>query len=199
MSLNIDVKAILQDCYEMQVNNINKTYGSIKPEVFEQALEAIQHADNIFVIGMRSSFSLAHAMHHGLNQLLGNSNLVTNSQGVLDDKVLDMTPNDLLIAISLPRYSLYTVEFFKTLKEEKGIKTIAITAATDSPVEKYADILLPCEYNSLTYQNSLSGAAFIIETILTSLALNMPEKAKQRLSEAENILKKLKSHMQYNT
>ncbi len=199
MSLNIDPQSIFRDCYETQTSNINKTYQNISPELFAQALESIQNAENIFVIGMRSSYALAHSLSHGLNQILGNCHIVTNSQGSLDDKVLDMGPNDLLIAISLPRYSLYTVEFFKTLKEERNVRTMAITAAQDSPVGKYADILLPCEYSSLTYQNSLSGAAFIIEALLTSLVLNMPEQAKQRLSEAETILKKLKSHMQYNT
>lgn len=194
-----NTKEIFKDCYDMQNANISKTYKLIKPEIFAQALENIQKADRLFIVGMRSSFSLAYALNHGLNQVLGNSYLVTNSQGTLDDKVLDITDNDLLIAISFPRYSVYTVELFKTLKEERNISTIAITAAGDSPVAKYADILLPCEYNSLGYQNSLSGAAFIIEALVTSLTLIMPEQAKKRLTEAETILKKLKSHTRYNT
>ena len=193
--LNIDVQSLLTDCWDMQLNNINTTYTNLTTDLITQALKTIHKANRIYIIGMRSSFSLAYALHHGLNQLLGNCELVTNSQGALLDRVLHISDQDLLIAICLPRYSNYTVELFKTLKEERQVQTIAITDSVHSPLIKHADILLPCYYNSLSFHNSLTGAIFLLDFLITAVAASMPEKTKLRLSEAESLLKKVKTHI----
>ena len=193
--LNIDVQNLLTDCWDMQLNNINTTYTNLTTELITKALRTIHKANRIYIIGMRSSFSLAYALHHGLNQLLGNCELVTNSQGALLDKVLHISDKDLLIAICLPRYSNYTVELFKTLKEERQVQTIAITDSVHSPLIKHADILLPCYYNSLSFHNSLTSAIFLLDFLITAVAASMPEKTKLRLSEAESLLKKVKTHI----
>lgn len=191
-----DLSALLSECLDMQLDNVHKTYAALTPALAAQALHAIQSANRIYIIGMRSSFSLAYALHHGLNQILGNCELVTNSQGTLIDKILDISSDDLLIAICLPRYSQYTVELFKTLKEERQVNTIAITDAQNSPLLKHTDILLPCFYNSLSFHNAQTGCIFLIDFLITATAGSMSTKTKLRLSEAESILEKLKVHLQ---
>lgn len=195
---SIDIATLMKDCYEMQVANITNTQELLKPELIMQVVEQIQNANKIYVVGMRSSFTAAYALSQGLNQLLGNCDLAANSQGTFEDKVLDINENDLLIAISFPRYSKYTVELFKALKEERNVKTIAITAEEDSPMQMHADILIPCHHNSLSIHNSMTGAMYIIELILAAISSSMPEKTKIRLNEAAGIFKKLKFHLQYS-
>lgn len=196
--VNIDISTLMKDCYDMQIANITKTQAMLTPELMMQVLEQIQTANKIYVVGMRSSFTAAYALSQGLNQLLGNCDMAANSQGTFEDKVLDISEDDLLIAISFPRYSKYTVELFKALKEERNVKTIAITAEEDSPMQMYADILIPCQHNSLSLHNSMTGAMFIVELILTAISSSMPEKTKMRLNEAAGIFKKLKFHLQYS-
>lgn len=196
--VNIDMSTLMKDCYEMQIANIHNTQALLSPELMARVVEQIQKANKIYIVGMRSSFTAAYALSQGLNQLLGNCDLAANSQGTFEDKVLDITEDDLLIAISFPRYSKYTVELFKALKEERNVNTIAITAEEDSPMQVYADILLPCHHNSLSLHNSMTGAMFIVELILAAISTSMPEKAKLRLNEAAGIFKKLKFHLQYN-
>ena len=194
----IDMNALMKDCYEMQLANIKDTQAMISPELMTKVIEQIQNANKIYVVGMRSSFTAAYALSQGLNQLLGNCDMAANSQGTFEDKVLDITEDDLLIAISFPRYSKYTVELFKALKEERNVHTIAITAEDDSPMQMHADILIPCKHNSMSIHNSMSGAMFVVELILTAISSSMPEKTKLRLNEAAGIFKKLKFHLQYS-
>lgn len=194
----VDMNALIKDCYDMQLTNIKETQTLLTPELMSKVVEQIQQANKIYVVGMRSSFTAAYALSQGLNQLLGNCDLAANSQGAFEDKVLDIGDEDLLIAISFPRYSKYTVELFKALKEERNVNTIAITAAEDSPMQMHADTLIPCKYDSLSIHNSMTGAMFVVELILTAISSSMPEKTKMRLNEAAGIFKKLKFHLQYS-
>ena len=192
--LNLNVQNLLQDCLDMQIENLKATYTNLTTPLVTEALVKIHKAKRIYIIGMRSSFSLAYTLHHCLTQLLGNCELVTDSKGGLLDKVLDIGEQDLLIAICLPRYSNYTVELFKTLKETRQVQTIAITDSANSPLIKHADLLLPCYYNSLSFHNSLTGAVFLLDFLITAVAASLPVKTKLRLSEAECLLQKAKQH-----
>lgn len=188
-------KNLLADCCESQIVNITNTVKYINPATIKEALIAIRKANNIYVVGMRSSFAPAHFLCYGLNQIVGNCQMLTNSEGTLIEKIFNITAADLLIGICLPRYSRYTVELFKTIKEERKLPSIAITAPECSPLSPYADYLLPCDSHSLAFHNSLAGVMFVVEYLITAAALNEPDKTKNRLCEAEGILAKLKTHI----
>ena len=49
--------------------------------------------------------------------------------------------------------------------------------------------------DSLSFHNSLTGAIFLLDFLITAVAASMPEKTKLRLSEAESLLKKVKTHI----
>ncbi len=56
------------------------------------------------MLGVRSSLAVAYFLQHGLNQVLGNCELVEPISQDYAEKLLNIDCSDLLIVISFPRY-----------------------------------------------------------------------------------------------
>lgn len=191
---SLEQSSILVKCAETQVNNLKTTIDFLSEDTINHCLNLIQKAANIYVVGMRSSFAIAYYLQHELNQILGNCKLVKADSGDNVDTILNLTSSDLVIAITLPRYSKTTVDL---LKISKGFnpKIIAITDGYNSPLAPLADIVLPCSFRSLAFHNSIVGPIFLADFLITAIAMNEPIKTKNRLDAAELILKQLDIHI----
>ncbi len=121
------------DTVEGQIRNLKE---NLNFEEIEKAIEAIQNARSIFVMGAGRSGFVAKAfamrlMHCGYNvYVVGET--VTPRIG----------KNDLLIAISGSGETTSVVNISKKAKELIGSKLMAITSNKDSTLAKIADIIL---------------------------------------------------------
>jgi DNA-binding MurR/RpiR family transcriptional regulator len=168
--------------------------GFLSEDTINKSLHLMQNAANIYIVGMRSSFAVAYYLHHALNQILGNCNLLKADSGDNVDTLLNISPSDLIIAITLPRYSRATVELLRIIKGY-GPKIIAITDGYNSPLAPLSDVVLPCSFRSLAFHNSLVGPTFLVDFLITALAIREPQKTKSRLEAAEAILKNMNIHL----
>ena len=182
--------SLLSDCADNQVKNITQTLEYLLKETAEQCLPLILGASTIYFVGMRSSYAVAYYLHQALNQILQNCVLLKANSGDNVETILGMKPADLVIAVTLPRYSRSTVETVKALKGY-GPKVIAMTDGYNSPLAPYADIVLPCAFHSLAFHNSIAGAILLADYLITAIALQEPLVTKARLEAAEPVLKKL--------
>lgn len=60
---------LLSDTFTTDINNLNQTFAGLQPDELEAAIRLISGAKNIYVLGMRSSFSLAHYMVSRLGEI----------------------------------------------------------------------------------------------------------------------------------
>lgn len=191
---NLEQSSILAKCAETQVHNLKTTIDFLSEESINKCLALIQKASNIYIIGMRSSFAIAYHLYYELNQILGNCKLLKTDSGDNVDTILNITSSDLVIAITLPRYSRATVELMKIAKDFNP-KIIAITDGYNSPLAPLADTVLPCSFRSLAFHNSIIGPIFLVDFLITAIAIKEPVKTKDRLDAAELILKQLDIHI----
>src|SRR5699024_5761132 len=104
-----------------------------------------------------------------------------------------MDENDVLVAISYPRYAKRINEFVKIAKE-RNVKIIIITDTYSSPLVDYADVIIPCDSNSLAFHNSPILSLIAIDYIINSLALKESRKNSNRLDAIDHTLKRLNYH-----
>ncbi|MGO4076327.1 MurR/RpiR family transcriptional regulator, partial [Staphylococcus aureus] len=57
-----------------------------------------------------------------------------------------------------------------------GVEVLLITDSYSSPLTKYAQYVLPCSSASAGSHNSVVSAIFIVDYILSALAINDPER-----------------------
>lgn len=175
---------LLVECAEVQISNIRKTVEFLSDEAIEASLNLISNAKKIYVFGVRGSLTVANCLDQGLNRLGIDCELLIPDSGRLHAVLTKLSPEDLLIAVSLPRYAKRTVEAVRIAKT-KGAKILSIVEGYSSPLALQSDAFLTCAYESLSFQHSEIGALFVADFLVTGMATRNSKRTKHWLEELE--------------
>ncbi len=175
-------KVLLSDA-----DKIKRTLEEINREDFFGAVDDIAAASNIYVMGARSSASLAGFLSHNLGMIFDSVKLVqTSSSDEMFEQMLNVGEGDVLIAISFPRYSkkiIHAVNYAKS----KGARVIAITDSQTSPIAMLADRKLLAKSDMASFVDSLVAPLSIINAIIVAVARKNQDALTQRLRRLEEI------------
>lgn len=185
---------LLIECAKVQIANINKTAEFLSDEAIDNALKLMFAAKKIYVIGIRGSAAVATYLNEGLNRLGVDCELLIPDSARLQAILSKLSADDLLIAISLPRYARRTVEVVRVAKS-KGVKLLSITDGYSSPLAMLSDTFLACVYDSMAFHNSEIGALFVADFLVTSVAIKDSAKTKRQLEEIENVIVEIESNV----
>lgn len=128
---------LLQDFSQASIKAVEELRRSVSNEDLKTALQLMDEARTIYVIGQRRAFPVAAYMAYGLARLELKTQLIDFVGGMASQHVAAMSSEDLLIAVSFPPY---TPEVVKIVKEA-GIRRMKILAITDderSPLAAHA-------------------------------------------------------------
>lgn len=169
------------------MNNIKESLANLDESSFNQAVDTICSAKNIFIIGIRSSSMLADFLNHYLCYMFGNVKLLfSNSTNELFEQIFRISKEDVLIAISFPRYSSRTklaAEFAK----KKGASVIAITDSDSSPIAAYADSKLYAKSDMASFVDSLVAPLSIINALIAAIGRKKKDTIKETFDDLEKI------------
>lgn len=178
---------LLIKCAELQIQNIRTTVEILSEENIDQAFNLIFESRKIFIIGIRSSLAVANYLNEGLNRLGLDCEMIVPDTGRIQAVMARLTPKDLLIAISLPRYAKRTIEVVNVARKKQA-KILAITDGYSSPIALMADVFLGCAFESLAFHHSEIGAMFVADYLITGVAAKDSGKTKQQLQELEKVV-----------
>jgi DNA-binding MurR/RpiR family transcriptional regulator len=181
--------SVLARVMQGDIDNIRQTLHETSPESFEQAVQLILGARRVYVTGLRSAASLATFMSFCLNWVLGNAHALIS--GVEDwlEQMIDLRQEDLVIAISFPRYTRKTVEIVQHAREQ-GAKVLAITDSVISPLARHATVVLPAKSQIQSYIDSFTAPLSLINSILTAVAQRQRDRTLASLNRLEAEWKK---------
>lgn len=185
---------LLIECAKVQIANINKTAEFLSDEAIDNAVQLMLAARKIYVIGIRGSAAVATYLNEGLNRLGVDCELLIPDSARLQAILSKLSPDDLLIAISLPRYARRTVEVVQVAKS-KGAKLLSLTDGYSSPLALLSDVFLVCAYESMAFHNSEIGALFVADFLVTSVAIKDSAKTKRQLEAIENVVVEIESNI----
>jgi DNA-binding MurR/RpiR family transcriptional regulator len=181
--------------FEADRENINRTRDSNSPESVDQAVQMILEARRVYIIGYRPSLSMAVFFSTILGQVLPDVYSIDAGSGDQVSMMLDFTLDDLVIAISFPRYSRKIYEVFKWA-QGIGCKRLAITDSRVAPVGRITDLILLASVKYPSYFNSNAGAFALINYIISSVAQKIRRRSLHRLARLENVMKDMKELME---
>lgn len=169
---------------ESDISNIRKTLEDIDSEVFGRAVDAICGARKIFIIGVRSSASLASFLSFYLNLVSGEVvNIVTSTSSELFEQLFRIGKDDVLIAISFPRYSKRTLKAINYAKS-RFATVVGITDALTSPIAESSDMALTARSDMASFVDSLAAPLSVINALLVAIGI---KKKKEVVSTFENL------------
>ena len=85
------------------MENIRATLEKINPYTFEDVLNSIFEAKNIYIIGLRSSTALAEFLGFYLNIILQNVRIVSYGISDIFEQMINIGEGDLVIGIGFPQ------------------------------------------------------------------------------------------------
>ena len=180
---------ILDAVLGADMEKLQVTRDEVDKESFNAAVEAILKARNIYIVGMRSSTSLANFMGFYLNQMLDNVHLVHDtSVSEVYEQVFRIAEGDVFIGISYPRYSSKTIKAMQFAKST-GATVIGITDGNSSPFVSVADIILFAKSDMVSFLDSLVAPMSLINALIAYIGKKKHSEVTETLSRLETVWK----------
>lgn len=177
---------ILKKVLDSDVQNIRTSLTELDPLVFQDVLKQIQEARHVLIMGMRSSKLLAEYFVFYLNLLRPGVFVVDSTYNEPIESLLHITEEDLVIAISYPRYSYKTIETMDFIRK-KGVKIVAITDSDESPSYSMAHYPLIAKGNMFSIVDSLVAPMSVINALIVALGNERREELTDRFTELEEM------------
>ncbi len=137
---------------------------------FRAAVKAIQNAKKIYILGARSVAPLASFLGYYLGFMFENVQIVTASgASEMFEKLIASRSEDVVVAISFPRYSAATVKGAQYCRTT-GATVVGITDNRLSPLGQHCDHILLAKSDMVSLVDSLTAPLSVINALLVALA-----------------------------
>lgn len=168
-------------------DKIRRTLEGLDRDAFRAAVDKIVQARHIYIIGSRSSATLAGFLNFNFRMMFDNVSLVeVSSGGEVFEHILNIGSEDVLIAISFPRYSNRTVRAVQ-YAHSNGADVVALTDSDQSPLAPFADQLLTARSDMASFVDSLVAPLSIINAMVAAVSMSKHDEVAARLCRLEEI------------
>ena len=165
-------------------SNIQEIHSSLSEEDFAKAVQAMAGASKVYVLGLRSSYTLAFYFSFALRFFSSNIRLLKPDVGDIPEQAMGAGPEDVLFSISFRRYTQKTLELTKKLKS-KGLPVVGLTDSMLSPLAHMADFPLIAPTSIASFFESYTAPMSLINALLAALALRLEDQAREGLQQME--------------
>ena len=178
---------ILSTILNYDILKIKETLDEIDKSAFENAVETIANAKNIYILGVRSSSSLAGFLSFYLNLVFDNvKHINTTSASEIFEQIMRVGESDVVIAISFPRYSARTMKAVQYAKNQNA-KVVAITDSKTSPLVEYANHTLIAQSDIASFVDSLVAPLSVINALIVALGMRRKDSVYASFDKLEKI------------
>lgn len=175
-------KVLLSD-----MEKIRHTLDGVNRDEFNSAVQSIVCAKKIYIIGARSSATLAGFLGHNLRMIFDNVKLIdTVSGSELFEEIMGISSEDVMVAISFPRYSKKVINAVNYAKSV-GADVIAVTDSKTSPIASNASQVLVAQSDMASFVDSLVAPLSIMNAIVVAVAREKKDELEVRLRRLEEI------------
>ncbi|MGH2535343.1 MAG: MurR/RpiR family transcriptional regulator [Thermomicrobiales bacterium] len=181
------IRVMLEDA-----ESVRATAEDLSPETVRAAVETLVAARRVFVFGARGSHGLAIMLGIGLRLLL-DARILNPAAGDLPDQLLDLSKNDVLVAITFRRVDRTTVTVLRHAADV-GAQTIVLTDHLSSPAARLGGLTLIARLGTLRLTPSYAAGASLVNALLTAVWLRNHDNVAPRLREAERLLQEFDAY-----
>jgi DNA-binding MurR/RpiR family transcriptional regulator len=184
--------ALAAEGLEATMSNMRATAEALTPGVLAEVVSQLTGARCVFVMGFGLSAHLAGYLTLGLQPFLPMVVNVVEFGGteVAAGKLMAMQAEDVLIAISLPRYARDAVQL-TSYAVDRGAKVISVTDSPASPLASLSGVVLLAEAGHPVLSSSSSAALLVIEAVVAALMASNPA----NLSHAEALTEAISGYL----
>jgi DNA-binding MurR/RpiR family transcriptional regulator len=172
------------------LQNLRRTIAALKVEDLQRASDIIASARRVFVVGSFNAYSVAFFLGLALDRIRGNVTVWSGDMTLQASQLVDLGPDDCLIAFTSAPYAVSTQRVAQLAKEAKA-KLIAVTDTPISAVGQIADVILAAASTGAGLQNSFLAAMAVANALLNGVAAANSELTLERYGRLAKVLGRL--------
>ncbi|GAB3338824.1 MurR/RpiR family transcriptional regulator [Chromohalobacter beijerinckii] len=142
----------------------------INPDSLELALDILENAEIVHVLGVRRSFVVASYFSYAMQHINKRTFLIDGLGGMHLEQVRSVGKNDALLVVSYSPYAPEAQEASAHAKE-LGIPLIVMTDSNLSPLARLADVTIIFQEAEVKSFRSLTASLCLAQTIAISLGI----------------------------
>ncbi len=151
------------------------------------AVEALLRAHHIYIVGVRSSTALAQYLNFYFRNMFDNVRLISSTAtSEMFEQLLRVESGDVVLGISLPRYSSRTVKLLH-YAHDCGATVVTITDKPEAPAGKVADFVLCAKSNMVSVVDSLVAPMSVINALVVSIGLRQQSRIAKTFEDLERL------------
>ncbi|WP_445493910.1 MurR/RpiR family transcriptional regulator [Photorhabdus sp. SF281] len=164
-----DPQHILQEFARSNVQAMQQLATRTAPEDLKNAVDLLAKAKNIYIIGLRRSFSVAVYLSYALSHLECRPLLVDGLGGMFREQINLIGQEDVVVSISFTPYAEETV-MISERAAKAGAKQIVITDSQISPLASFSDVCFVIKEAQVDAFRSQSATLCLVQSLAVSLA-----------------------------
>lgn len=174
---------------QIATSNLSTTNNNNPSEVFEAFVGTITRARKTYILGFGNSAYMAGLAASNLIPFIADAQAISMEGGneMAAYRLAFITPNDVLLAISLPRYSQDTIQLTR-FAIEQGATVLAITDSPASPLANIAHHTLFASANHPVLTSSNSAVLSLIEGLVAAVMIRNKEAVRLSAELTESVL-----------
>ena len=178
---------VVSTVLQADIDTLRKTSETLDRREMDESVELILQAKRIYIIGVRSSTAIADFLNFYFRNIFENVSLVSStSTSEMFEQMLRVGKGDVVIGISLPRYSSRTVKTMQYAKD-CGAATIAITDKPDAPAGKLADHVLVAKSDMVSIVDSLVAPMSVVNALIVAVSRRREEQVSTTFKNLERL------------
>ena len=169
------------------MESIRMTNEALDRSVLRSAVEAINGAKHIYIVGVRSSAAIAAYMDFYFRNIFDNVRLVDSSAtSEMMEQMLHVGQGDVVIGISLPRYSSRTVKVLEFARDS-GAEVVVITDSAEAPTAKIAHHTLIAKSDMVSVVDSLVAPMSLVNALIVAIGRSKEQELSRIFENLEKI------------
>jgi DNA-binding MurR/RpiR family transcriptional regulator len=149
----------------LALENLNHAIGQRE---LSEAIDLLERAGTVFIVGFRRSFPVASYLAYLLAQTDKRTVLVDGLAGLQLQQIRGLQAGDVIVAISFAPYSPETVSLVEAAKERCAV--ISITDSVIGPIAKDASLVLQVRESEVRGFRSLAASMCLAQSLAIGLA-----------------------------
>ncbi|PJG84048.1 MurR/RpiR family transcriptional regulator [Caviibacterium pharyngocola] len=169
-------KDILNIFAQANTQSLQQLSNQTSSEQLKSAVEILNDAQNIFIIGLKRSFSVACYLDYALHHLDCRSFVINGLGGMFDEQLNQVKSGDVIVAISFSPYAKETLEIMSATSK-KDVKHIAITDSQISPLIAFSDVSFVIKEAQVSGFRSQCATMTLVQTLAIALGLEKEKRS----------------------
>lgn len=179
--------ALVGDVLAAGLGNLRRTFEVNGPEKFIDCANALAQGRRVFLVGLRSCYSVAFFFDYVYGMFRANGVLLDAGGGAFADNLRSFGAGDAMFAVSVDPYTHETVLAVEYAKDHGGT-TVVMTDSLVSPLIRHADHALIVDKESPSFFHSVAPAMAAVEALVALMVADSGEDALEAIAESERQL-----------